>query len=314
MRPILFYLGSWPVYSYSFMLVLAFIMGIALIYRKLKIYGITFHHVVDVILLAIIGAIFGSRLWFILQYLEQFGGTNFSKIFIFWDGGLVFHGGLICSVFFIAIYAYRHHWPMLAVADIFTMGVALGIGFGRLGCFLYGCCYGIECSHVDSIWAVQYPAYSIPAQQVNLQGINIYHLWVSYAPSHLHSWVDDPQGHIQILHHLKDYLPPSIYADIFRPIYATQLMASAQGFLLCLGLLWYYSRRRYDGEMVLFFFIFYGCFRFSIELLRTNPPVLHTGFTEGQLFGIIVFLFCAALWLKIELYKKIMTWKKRHQS
>lgn len=311
MKPILFYIGSLPVYGYSFFLVLAFVGGLAIAYPKLARYGFNFYTLVDMAFLAIIGAIVGSRILYVLQYPEKFQDSHILEAFMFWQGGLVFHGGIVGTVLLLYIYACRHRWPKLIVADILMISLSLGIGLGRLGCFCYGCCYGIECSSDNSFWSIQYPADSIPAQAINLRGINIAHLWRQYAPPDVHTWLDNPQDHPKILHHLKDYLPPSTYADIFRPIYATQLIASVQGFLLCLILLWYYPKKYYDGEMVLIFGILYSCARFSVELLRPNPAILGTGFSEGQLFAIIAFLFCSSLWIEIALRKKILVWKKQ---
>ena len=47
----------------------------------------------------------------------------------------------------------RHRLPLWKTLDVFAPSLALGIFFGRLGCFAAGCCYGKQCSLP---WAVTF--------------------------------------------------------------------------------------------------------------------------------------------------------------
>jgi len=62
-----------------------------------------------------------------------------------WRGGLAFYGGLIFATAFAWRFLLRHRIPFLKMADIAAYGIALGLFFGRVGCFLNGCCYGKVC-------------------------------------------------------------------------------------------------------------------------------------------------------------------------
>jgi phosphatidylglycerol:prolipoprotein diacylglycerol transferase len=79
----------------------------------------------------------------------------------------VFYGGLIGALLVAAWYMHRTHLPLLATADVFAPGIALGHGIGRLGCFSAGCCYGVEC-HLP--WAVTFtdPNSQIPRELLNI--------------------------------------------------------------------------------------------------------------------------------------------------
>ncbi len=59
-------------------------------------------------------------------------------------GGLVFSGGLAGG--FAAVFWYCRHYrlPLKTVVAIFTPAIPLFHVFGRVGCFLAGCCWGIE--------------------------------------------------------------------------------------------------------------------------------------------------------------------------
>lgn len=69
-------------------------------------------------------------------------------------GGLVFYGGLIGAV--LGGYRYCHHFklPFVPYVDIYAPLIPLIHGFGRIGCFLGGCCYGIE---YHGFGSVQFP-------------------------------------------------------------------------------------------------------------------------------------------------------------
>jgi phosphatidylglycerol:prolipoprotein diacylglycerol transferase len=65
----------------------------------------------------------------------------------------VFQGGLILALVVAFFYTRKQGMPVLATADAFAPGVALGHGIGRLGCFAAGCCWGQQCNR---FWAVTF--------------------------------------------------------------------------------------------------------------------------------------------------------------
>jgi phosphatidylglycerol:prolipoprotein diacylglycerol transferase len=68
------------------------------------------------------------------------------QIFKIWEGGLVFYGGLLLAVMVAIGYMKWHQLPIWRLADLISPLVALGLSFGRIGCFFAGCCYGKETS------------------------------------------------------------------------------------------------------------------------------------------------------------------------
>lgn len=66
-------------------------------------------------------------------------------------GGLVFYGGLIGA--FLGVYRYCYHFKvsLTGFIDIYAPFIPLVHGFGRIGCFLAGCCYGKEYHGFGSI-------------------------------------------------------------------------------------------------------------------------------------------------------------------
>lgn len=91
-------------------------------------------------------------------------------IFKIWEGGLVFYGGLLLAIGVSLWYMRWHRLPIWKVADLISPLIALGLFFGRIGCFSAGCCYGKETSlpwgvvfkHPDSLAPLNIPLH--PAQ------------------------------------------------------------------------------------------------------------------------------------------------------
>ena len=65
----------------------------------------------------------------------------------------VFYGGVLAAVPAIVVTARRAGLDVHALADVCAPALAVGHAFGRIGCFLAGCCWGSHCSHP---WAVTY--------------------------------------------------------------------------------------------------------------------------------------------------------------
>ena len=75
--------------------------------------------------------------------------------------GLTFTGWLLGAVAFVAIYGGFTSFTRRFLYDMLFPAFAMAQGFGRIGCFLGGCCYGRACS-----WGVQYPPGSLPYKQM----------------------------------------------------------------------------------------------------------------------------------------------------
>jgi phosphatidylglycerol:prolipoprotein diacylglycerol transferase len=70
-----------------------------------------------------------------------------------WRGGLAYYGGFIGAVGFAWYYVRKHALGWWRTADLASPGIMLGLFFGRLGCFLNGCCYG---KVTDSVFGVRF--------------------------------------------------------------------------------------------------------------------------------------------------------------
>lgn len=86
----------------------------------------------------------GARLIHIVYEEPQYYLTDPLKVFAVWEGGFVYYGGLLASLIFglIFFHSKRREKNFWQTTDFLTPVFCFGTGFGRIACFLQGCCYG----------------------------------------------------------------------------------------------------------------------------------------------------------------------------
>lgn len=141
MYPTLYKIGPINIYTYGFFLALAFLSAILVSGQEARRLGLPVGRFYDLCFYIILSAIIGSRLLYVVVNLGQFI-ANPLKIFALWEGGLVFHGGLIAAVVTAFFFMRRHGMPWRATFDALAVGMPLGVALGRVGCFMAGCCFG----------------------------------------------------------------------------------------------------------------------------------------------------------------------------
>lgn len=152
MYPILYKIGPINLYTYGFFLALGFLVAILVAGREARRLGLPEGRFYDLCFYIILAAIVGSRLLFVIVDPGPFL-QNPLKIFALWEGGLVFHGGLIAALVTAFFYMRRYRMPWRPTFDALAVGMPLGVTFGRMGCFMAGCCFG---KPSDLPWAVQF--------------------------------------------------------------------------------------------------------------------------------------------------------------
>ena len=152
MHPILFQVGDFAIRGYGLMAAIGFMAGIWIASKEAERLGVNKELIVDMAFYMVLAAIVGSRILHVAVEWRYFS-QHPADIIKIWQGGLVFYGGLIGAIAVGSFYIWRHSLPFWRTADIFAVGIPLGHAFGRLGCFLAGCCYGLAS---DLPWAVEF--------------------------------------------------------------------------------------------------------------------------------------------------------------
>jgi len=153
MRPVLFHIGDFPVYSYGVMLFIAFLAGIFVARGELKRRGLDYTAIYLIGAVAAVSGVIGARIFYIMGNLELYSG-DWSRIFDLNMRGMVFYGGLLLAVPSCIIVVRRLKMPVGAVADSVGLALPLSLAIARIGCFLNGCCGG---KPSGLPWAVTFP-------------------------------------------------------------------------------------------------------------------------------------------------------------
>ncbi|MDR3621283.1 MAG: prolipoprotein diacylglyceryl transferase [Paludisphaera borealis] len=259
MRQVLFTIpvfGGVSVFGYGAMLVLAFVTSTWLACWRARREKLDPEAVLDMAFWLFAGGLLGGRLFYCYQYWGR-GIDSPLEILQYWKGGLVFYGGIFGGFLSFLVYCKRRSLPVRPYMDALTPSIAVGTLFGRLGCFLNGCCFGDVC-HLP--WAVAFPQHSPAWENQTRLGMI-------------------PLDALQSL-----------------PLHPTQVYSALDAFVLLILLSAFYPLRRRDGEVFGVLLLTYPVTRFLIEFLRNDEPIFRFGLTISQNISLALLLASAAYW------------------
>lgn len=97
---------------------------------------------IDLALAVLIGGFIGARSLHVIYEDWDIYAADPLAVFKIWNGGFVYLGGLVGAMVAAVFLCWQKREPFWFWADIATPPIALGYAFGRIACFLNGCCYG----------------------------------------------------------------------------------------------------------------------------------------------------------------------------
>jgi phosphatidylglycerol:prolipoprotein diacylglycerol transferase len=275
MYPELFRIGSFPINTYGVLLALAFLLALIVAAWLAARDGLPRERVYDLGLWMLLAALIGSKVLMLLTepvYREhpwQLLSLDFLR-----SGG-VFYGGFLGAVLTGYLLIRRYGLPWWKTADAFAPGIALGLAIGRQGCFAAGCCWG---KPTTLPWGVHFTeagheVTGVPTIVGQLSETAQQNYWASklggeLAPVHLHP---------------------------------TQLYESFAALIIFLFLIWLHRRKRFDGQVILFYALLYGITRFTIEFFRDDPRgdilglTTLTGLSTSQMISLVVGIFALVM-------------------
>jgi phosphatidylglycerol:prolipoprotein diacylglycerol transferase len=292
-------LFGYPLPVYSTMLVLGFALATWIGVRWAKRVGVDHEAVIDLGLYALIWGVIGGRILhvvadgFFWDYVNlcldpsqvswnitraecaqaegvwdagegvcRPSGRDCFAWAAFWNGGLAYYGGLAVAAVYCMWFLHKEKLPSWRVADMAGMTVPLGLFFGRLGCFLGGCCFGKVSDHA---FALRFPAWSPASRKQWQEGL-----------------LDHP-SHVSLAVH-----PTQLYEALGCLLIAAGMM------------LWLHPRKRFDGQVFLAFLGSYALLRFILEYLRADDRGGLLGLSTSQLIGVLIIAAAAYLWLRLK--------------
>lgn len=165
MRPVLFQIGPFPVYSFGLMVASGVLLSLYLMTRKARRTGFpSGDGAFDMIFVAVLAGFAGARLYYVLQNFSWYASRPLD-ILKLWEGGLIFYGGFLASTAALFLWLRSKNIPPGKGLDFLAPYVALSHAFGRIGCFLNGCCFGKTCSLP---WALSFPESAGPVHPTQI--------------------------------------------------------------------------------------------------------------------------------------------------
>ena len=149
-----FHLFGFEIPTFGVMMLLGMVAAFILLYFNRRRVPFSEDDLLTMALYAIIGGFIGAKLlYWIVEFDQILADPRFLLDTL--TAGFVFYGALILGALAILLFARRRKQPFFGYMDLVAPSFILAQGFGRIGCFCAGCCYGAVC---DSPLSVIYPA------------------------------------------------------------------------------------------------------------------------------------------------------------
>ena len=281
-------------YTYGLMMIVGFFAAVYLARFLANRSGLDGEVFVNAGLIALVSGVIGARVSHVLENLHEFtrddrsAWKNFLAMINLTSGGLTYYGGFILAFIVLVWYARKKKVPLPLGMDLIAPCLMIGLGFGRIGCFLNGCCEGAVCQQP---YAVTFPYYSNPyIDQFNKGQLE------GKVPPQL----------LQYRNGEKRPIPPAAAQDnpallaLMKqqrslPVHAAQLYSTITCFILAALLVAYYSTPHTAGRVFALMLVLEGATRFILEMLRVEPGVIGP-FSLSMVIGLMLVALGLLLW------------------
>lgn len=249
------FIGPLTIYWYGIIVVTGIALGIWYAVWRAGQFGIDRDRITDVILYSVLAAIVGARLYYV-AFSWDYYSAHPEEIIAVWKGGIAFYGGVIGALLCAAFLCRRWKLPLVRGTDAALGGLLLGQSIGRWGNFVNIEAFG---GYFEGPWRMVSPA------------VDRY--------LHLHPDL------------LPGFSPEQVLSMSDIPVHPTFFYESAWTMLGFLFLVWYTKRRRFTGELTLFYFFWNGLGRAFTRTAHRQPDLrLRSGFAafgraDGGRFG-----------------------------
>jgi phosphatidylglycerol:prolipoprotein diacylglycerol transferase len=252
-----------PIYSYGVMLGTSlFVAWYVVMYLGERREGIPKDQLANAFIVTAIVAIVFARVLYIATNPNEF--DSLVKFIDLRSGGLVAYGGFLGGLLGSWLYWRNKPTSLAAWADVAAPTLGLGLGFTRIGCYLFGCDFGARLSENAPSWLVTMGTF--PGAGGGLGG----------------------EGSPAFMHHVQHYdLAPDATTSL--PVHPTQIYESLLGFALAGVAMLVWHKRTFRGQVILVITAIYAVWRFFIEYVRDDPE-------RGEYFG-----FSTSQWISLAL-------------
>lgn len=250
-------IGNFSIAYYGIVIAIGMAAAFVFIMKESKRVGYRQDDFMDMFIFGIIFGVIGARIYYVIFSWDMYK-DDLLQIFNIRGGGLAIYGGIIGGLITVIVMCHIKKLNFWKCADVICFGVLIGQIFGRWGNFFNREAFG---KYTDSLFAMQ-----IPVNAVNR-----------------------PQD---ITTEMMNNLVTVNGIDCIQ-VHPTFLYESVMNLCIFLFLLWYRKRKKFEGEIFLWYMALYGLGRSSIERLRTDQlRIAGTAIPVSQLLGILLFAGC----------------------
>ena len=251
-----FSIGDFSIYWYGILFAVAFLAGITYFHFRARETGIHPYDGLDVLLWAIVGGLIGARAYFVIFQWDMYK-DNLMKIFAVREGGIAMYGGVIGAILVGWIACRVKKLPLRPMLDASLPGLLLAQAIGRWGNFFNMEAFGVN---TDLPWGMT--SQTIQNYLTNMQS-TLAAQGITVDPS----------------------LP-------VHPTFFYESVLDLAGFLVLAFLI--APRRKYDGQVALWYMAWYGICRAMVESLRTDS-LMWGSFRVSQVLGLTLFVLSVLL-------------------
>ena len=165
MNRVLFQIGPVTIYWYSFLILVAVIVGYQIVVSYSKKISYKTNEIMDMVLYLVIFSIIGARAYYVIFNFSLYQDDLLS-IFMIWKGGLAIYGGIIAGILYIFYYCKKKNLNFIRVLDIYSLSLLLGQAIGRWGNFFNGEAYGRKTT-LEALQSLHLPKFIIDGMYID---------------------------------------------------------------------------------------------------------------------------------------------------
>lgn len=158
----LFSIGKFTIHGYGLMIAIGILCCVAMASYRAKKNGLDPEAIVDIGIYGVIGGFLGAKILYVIVEFKTF--IKDPKT-VLGSEGFVVYGGIIAGFLTAIVYCRIKKLYFLEYFDLAVASISMAQGFGRIGCFLAGCCYGRP---TDSVFGVVFPEDSLAPAGIKL--------------------------------------------------------------------------------------------------------------------------------------------------
>lgn len=149
MKNDLFTIGGITVHGYGLMIGLGILAAYLMSEYRAKKRGLDSDPLISIALWGVVIGFLSAKLLYFVTVLDEI--IEDPSMMLSFGDGFVVYGGIVGGIFGGWLYCRIKKLPFFKYFDLIMPAFALAQGFGRIGCFLAGCCYGLQMESPISI-------------------------------------------------------------------------------------------------------------------------------------------------------------------